>query len=269
MRLMHFESRMPGNSGVSEMHGRDRNSDGTLWDQEQQETSIRLLVEEAKVNLCMRILSDYKKWWYSGAEKEGDIIKAMNTFDLREHLVTQNLSQFEDAYGLLMKRALDHVEALQLMDLPLLVEHIAFVLASRKKFDMMGDFPAPTETCQETVVMHYFASLMKHAESLNNGEVLAKSRELNLLDLAVKHVLLWSGEYSGELRFAVALGFAALAENEDFRSCWEPFFQDVEQKERFLELEEKLSNPIVQESPEAKRDLRPLLDFYNVIRRSM
>merc|ERR1712007_202936 len=133
----------------------------------------------------------------------------------------------------------------------------------------MVDAPAPTETFQETVVMFYFSSLMKHAESLNNGEVLARSLELDILDLVVHHMLLWSSEYSGEVKLAVALGLAALAENEDFRSSWEPFFPQVEQKERFLELEEKLSNPILQESPEKKKNLRPLLDFYNVIRRSM
>ena len=45
----------------SEILGRAKETD-TLWDQDKTEDTVRIIVEEAKVNTCLRLLSDFKSW---------------------------------------------------------------------------------------------------------------------------------------------------------------------------------------------------------------
>jgi hypothetical protein len=270
-RLVQLEGRMMPNTKVSEAQGRNRDSDGTLWDQEQHETAIRVLVEEAKVNLCLRIMHDFKKWSYDNNAKADGIREAVEAYAYQEIQVEQKLYQFEETLGALLWRAFVHVETLQLMDIPLLIEHCSVVLkwCSENRDTRIG------MKMQETLVLYYFSSLMKHAEALNNRELLAKAREHRLPVLAFEHVLRNSEEFPVDLVFAIATGFAALCDNEDFGTQWESFFEDAdgsqnpEIKRRFLEMEEKVADPIIKESTENKRKIRPLLDFFKTIRRSL
>merc|ERR1740123_25890 len=116
---------------------------------------------------------------------------------------------------------------------------------------------------------------MKHAEALNNRELLAKAREFRIVHLATNHVLTHAKDYSADLIHSVAEGFAALADNEDFRTNWQDFFVDengavdLNAKTTFLQLETHLSNRVIEENPDCKKEIRPLLDFFNTMKRSM
>jgi len=103
-------------------------AEGTLWDQAHHETAIRVLVEEAKVNLCLRIIYEFKRWMFESSEKQAAIDNLKQAYEFQDQHIAQKLSQFEEYMGLLLCRALVHVETLQLMDIPLLIEHIAYVL---------------------------------------------------------------------------------------------------------------------------------------------
>jgi len=265
-RLVMVEGRMPVNTKVSEAHGRNTDG-GTLWDQEAHENAIRILVEEAKVNLCLRLINDFKKWQYDPDQVKATMTSAQTSHNYPEvHLENATL-QFEESLGLLLARAFTHVETLQLMDIPLLIEHVHLVLDHSSR---LPDDPAARGTKhQETIVLYYYSSLMKHAEALNNGELLAKSRELQLVKMVTDHVLKNETALSHDVITAIAEGMSALAYNEDFSSDWEPFFPSHEDKQNFLLLEEKVANVVLASSPERKKDLRPLLDFFNKIKRKM
>lgn len=271
-RLVQLEGRMPVNSKVAEAQGRNKDSEGTLWDQEQHENAIRILVEEAKVNLCLRMMHDFKKWQYDPAEKRATYHEAMQAYDYSEVQLDQKCQQFEESLGMLLWRAFVHVETLQLMDIPLLIEHCALVLEACRR---PGFEPVRNLKMQETIVLYYFSSLMKHAEALNNGELLAKSREHRLVHFASEHVLSRVEVYPPDMIFAIAEGFSALADNEDFRSQWEQFFLDAdgkpdpEAKAGFLQLEAKVVAVALKEAPERKRVLRPLLDLFRAMQRTM
>merc|ERR1712013_162903 len=76
-----------------------------------------------------------------------------------------------------------------------------------------------------------------------------------------------------------AEGFAALADNEDFSCDWQSFFdcevddtgnvtktvEDV--MDTFMLLNEAMLQPVLKEMPERRRLLRPLMDFFNKMRR--
>jgi hypothetical protein len=267
-----LEGKMPANTKVVETQGRAAGSEGTLWDQEAHENSIRILVEEAKVNLCLRMMNDFKKWQYS-AQYEATINQTLQTHDYNRVQLEQKCQQFEDSLGLLLWRSFMHVETLQLMDIPLLIDHISEVLTKSCEpgFDHGGK-----AKMQEHVVLRFFSSLMKHAENLNNGELLAKTRERNMVMMVTYMMISPPGNvndvYASDIIAAVAEGFAALADNEDFQPQWQTFFGvggdpagDIGQ---FKQLEDKIVNPIIQENPARKKDLRPLLDLFNKMKRT-
>jgi len=267
-RLVQLESRMNPDAKVAQMQGRVQ-AEGTLWDQEAHETAIRILVEEAKVNLCLRIISDFKKWDCEGASRQATIDHMKQTYDFQDQHIQHKLAQFEEYMGLLLCRALVHVETLQLMDIPLLIEHIAYVLTRPHNLN---------PKMQETVVLFYFSSLMKHAENLNNTELLARVRENKLMSLVTTrmHEILDNTDASSgvpEVARAVAQGFSALAGNEDFGGQWHHYLIDDSGQYdpviagRFLELETRVVTPLLAETPDLRRDLRSLTDLFRTMKR--
>merc|ERR1711982_18879 len=108
---------------------------------------------------------------------------------------------------------------MQLMDIPLLIEHCYLVLDHCEKLRKENLESSPKE--QELLVIYYVASLFRHAEALNNAELLAKSRECKLLHLVTSHVLAHVTEYPEDVSLDMATGLAALADNEDFRNEWQ------------------------------------------------
>merc|ERR1712139_40644 len=110
---------------------------------------------------------------------------------------------------------------------------------------------------------------MKHAESLNNSEILAKIRDLQLVHLIVSHIKIHHEKYPLELWIEVCEGLAALCDNEDFQPCWKEFFVDKQQMESFICLDESIVKQILSEQPAKRSTLRPLTGFFNTIKRSM
>jgi len=251
-RMAQLELMMPQNMKVTESQGRDNESEGTLWDQEQHENAIRILVEEAKVNLCVRMMTEYKKWHYKSLADD-------KTAEL-----DRKCKQFEESLGLLLRRSFIHLETLQLTDVRLLLEHCALVLERCNGLSL--DAGANTKM-QETMVLYYFSSVTKHAESLNNSELLAKMRELRLVRLVAEHTLKNVSKYPLEVAGVVSAAFASLAENEDFQTDWESFFVG-DDAELFLQFEARVVAPVMAEDAAAKRQLRPLLDFFKIVGRS-
>merc|ERR1719161_3174026 len=99
-RLAQLDGLMPANLKVTETVGRNNESDGTLWDQEANENTIRVLVEEAKVNLCLRIMNDYKQWHYDPSERAQTIGQVMKQHNLTEPQLERTCLQFEESLGL-------------------------------------------------------------------------------------------------------------------------------------------------------------------------
>lgn len=102
----------------------------TLWDRD--ELAVRFLLEEGKLNLCLRLLSDYQE--FSQRSGLDDIIRSATIVDpngqgaaMSESAIRSTLHDFEFYMGLLLSCALRAPEAVQTLDISLLVEHIARV----------------------------------------------------------------------------------------------------------------------------------------------
>ena len=113
-------------------HRLPREGDSTLWEGE--ELTVRYMLEEGKLNLCLRLMEEYKRGQAAeqakGAAAYEDFLKgvaaACECQDVA--LLKARLLVFEHNLGVLLRCALEHIEAVQTTDLPLLVSHCAAVL---------------------------------------------------------------------------------------------------------------------------------------------
>jgi len=157
----------------------------------------------------------------------------------------------------------------------MLIEHCALVFSRAREMPKPAD-PSASKT-QEILVPYYFASLMKHAEELNNGELLAKAREVQLIFYAADHAFNEMFASMPEILLVFAEGFASMADNEDFRTNWPTFFMkddgsagiDPDKKDRFVvHVNQRVVEPVLKAYPDKRRDLRPLLDLFKLLERA-
>lgn len=237
--------------------------DGTLWDQKVAEVAIRVLVEDAKVVACLRLLNDLKRWQYDpvrykeGMEQAARILRTHKVED-----ITQKLVVFEESIGYIVQRAYNHVEAMQLSDMPLTIEHVSMCLRETKTKQL----PTENHKLQETSAMFLLFTLCKHIEHFNSTEILARMREEKVLPMIVQFLLLKLGTLGQDVTLRVVEGFAAVCESEDFLTEWSDFFSDDERAE-LLEFDDKVVKAVLAQFPDKRAAFRPCTDWLNRVRR--
>ena len=107
--------------------------EGTLWDQDVQEETLKVLVEEAKVNLCLRLLIDFRAWQSNRDIMELSIRACLQREPRLDTVAIDSLLvAFEECMGQVLAWAFLHVETMQLTEIPMLVTHVSTVLQSTK-----------------------------------------------------------------------------------------------------------------------------------------
>jgi len=260
-RLSQMESHLPNEKVTSGQEGRTE-GEGTLWDQSAHEETIRVLVEEAKVNLCIRLMNEFKRWDYKPDLREETINKSIERYKADEAMLERNAQCFEDNLGILLVRAFAHVETLQLCDIPLIFEHILMVL---KHVEENAESKSFSPKSQEKVAIYYYAYILKYTEQLNTAEIFGRLKELDLIHEANRYLA--ANFVPLETLVEVMIGYAALCDDEDFLSDWKSFFPTQEHKQSFLELD-KLAQKMLAHYEEKIREIRPLLDFLKKLERT-
>merc|ERR1712212_636444 len=104
---------------------------GTLWDEEQTQSVVRILLEEGKLNLLLRLLSNFKSM-----QQRDDFKVAMeiqcNRRKMRMSSLQQLCSIYEHSLGILLFFCISRIESLQILDSEHLVQHIESVLSLRE-----------------------------------------------------------------------------------------------------------------------------------------
>lgn len=239
--------------------------EGTLWDQQVAEVAIRVLVEDAKVVACLRLLNDLKKWQYdpvrhaAGLEAAAKMMRTQKIEDLQ-----QKLTVFEESIGYILQRAYNHVEAMQLSDMPLTIEHVSMCLREAKSKNL----PCENTKLQETSSMFLLFTVCKHVDSFNSGELLARIRDEKVLPLIINLVLSRLPSLGSDVQLRVVEGMAGLCESEDFLTQWAEFFADSEKAE-LLDFDDKIVKPMLGQFPDKRAAFRPCTDWLNRVRRSI
>lgn len=164
-----------------------KGGEGTLWETDEQ--ALRFLLEDGKLNVCMRCLVEYKGMQRSARESGG-------TGPVFENAV--QCDKFEKGLGVVLKNVWNHVEALQTTDLSTMLRHVGDVLETAIKFpaDMLvycrsGDI----HQRQEVLVLYYIGNLLHFADDISESRYAAKQKLLSsygfnvLLVLCVNHRL--------------------------------------------------------------------------------
>jgi len=143
-----FEDEHPSSQGKTAEKGKA--TEQTLWDEEQTQSVVRILLEEGKLNLLLRLLSNFKAM--QGRE---DFKVSMEVQCNRRKMRMSSLQQlcaiYEHSLGILLYFCISRIESLQILDSEHLVEHIESVL-SRK------DHPFRSRKDKDGERMHAFAA---------------------------------------------------------------------------------------------------------------
>jgi hypothetical protein len=160
----------------------------TLW--ERDELAVRFLLEEGKLNLCLRLLSDYQQF----AQRSGldDIIRGAVIFDpkaqgeaLSETAIRSALYDFEFYMGLLLSCALRAPEAVQTLDIALLVEHVSRVF----KYGICHPellSAADISRKQLSVCFLYVRELLKYTDGQNGDRIMQLIQQNDVGNCMVK-----------------------------------------------------------------------------------
>ncbi len=81
---------MKSHEEEQKVHELGKNPKGTLWDTERGTDTLRILVEEAKVNICIRLIKDYKFWLHSPG-KQADIEACSKRHSIAPDVIQQTL----------------------------------------------------------------------------------------------------------------------------------------------------------------------------------
>ena len=146
----------------------------TLWDRD--ELAVRFLMEEGKLNLCLRLLSDYQEFVQRPGSEE--IVRGATIIDpkgegaaMSESAKRTTLDDFEFYMGLLLSCALRAPEAVQTLDISLLVGHVASVFRHGISFPALLAAPDISRK-QLSVCFLYLRELFKYTDGHSGDRIM-------------------------------------------------------------------------------------------------
>ena len=244
-------------------HRLPREGDATLW--ENDELTVRFLLEEGKLNLCLRQINAYttvlSQCADTPAKRSAWLTRTARELGMESDAALQSkLNAYETSLGVLLRCAFQHVEAVQTTDLPLLFEHAAQVLsATPEAMETRRNYESGTfERMQPALVLRYLASVLERIEILGEGRIMPNVRERRLIELTIRHLHGYHAQLTEEDRLAGCAFFATAIDTDDFEGA----------KSAFLPAE---SAQLLKAFPQAfltamtadhaiRKKLRPLLD---------
>ena len=232
--------------------------DSTLW--EGDELTVRFLLEEGKLNLCLRLMHEYKlkqaELRPKGGEYDAFLGATAKTLDLPDaEQLKARLLAWEQSLGVLLRCAFEHIEAVQTTDLPELMKHAEEVLAAARVTPLSD---AEFDRTQETMMLRYLASVMHRAETLGEERVMPQVKQLGIVPLVAQHLHTHSVALKTEGCLAGATFLALVFDTEDY-STYKTSYVTPEVKALLKDFKPLFLAELTAEM-EQRRKLRPLLD---------
>ncbi|CEP00919.1 hypothetical protein PBRA_008231 [Plasmodiophora brassicae] len=239
-----------------------RNSKGTLWDQQKDEMAVRMLLEEGKLNLTMRLLHQYMEVSMGHPTFMAAVRKAAEDTGQTDAKVTDTCRNFEISCGLLLTSALSHVEALQILDIPYLVKHCQDVIQHGLDNDQYTKFADNQEGMQKSVVVHFLRRLTDQLDELDEERVLEILDSNDMLRLVAVYTSKQCTSYFSrdDIREAV-LFFVNVFTCETFKAESDRY-ASAPVMDALVALQDPVLAPCLQSEtdPNRKRGLREVLD---------
>lgn len=248
----------PSESNPLQQQG--KKSVGTLWDQEKDELAVRILLEEGKLNLALRILHKYMEFKRT-PEFDKLIVSTCKTYNSPEESVRKRCNVFESGVGILLKYTLQHVEALQILDIPEFMKHVGSVLkdpfgAPQEEKDESGK----GKEMQRSLVFHYLASLTLKMEEMDEDRIMDLMEKEKIFPLALKHAIANRDKLSLVVlkRFCVFLSHAM--HSESFGTEPERFVKGEDEMKNIVKIKGLFVDELVEKHGLIKKEIQTLLD---------
>lgn len=159
-------------------------NDTTLWENDESDQSInesvvRLLLEEGKLNLILRLLTNFKNVEFQD-EFRVLMESECNSKKIRMSVLIQLCTIYEQSLGILLFFCIQKTESLQILDSEHLVEYISNIMAKkntafRPNDERMSGFFVhlfSNDKRQEIVVIYYLHILSTYFDKMNFEEKL-------------------------------------------------------------------------------------------------
>jgi len=162
--------------------GSEKNANVTIW--EVDKLAVRFLIEEARVGVALRCMSEYWQLVLSTRGELAPLDSQATALRLSLPDIRSKMEQFEFSLGLLLECVVQHVEALQTLDMNVLVSHIESVLRlAVSNPDIMARYTT-VDKSQPVLVLLYIFDLFEHIEEMRNDrEILGMLADHHILHL--------------------------------------------------------------------------------------
>jgi len=236
-----------------------KKTSGTLWDQEKDELAVRILLEEGKLNLALRILHYYKNLERETSRFESELAICCKKFNSDKSTVNERCRVFEQSLGILLKYAFGHVEALQIMDVPEFMQHISEVLEDAKdskKTELMEN----TDKMQDTLVISYLASVaVKMIDDMDEDRVMDLVERNRIFPLLAEHMRRHYTWYRLETLQASALFFSNAMRSDAFTTEEDRFVKDEEAMRVLVDLKGLYFQQLIDKHDFKKSEIHTLM----------
>ncbi len=228
----------------------------TLW--EGDKLVSRCVLEEGKLNVTLRLLRAFKSAVATNAESADWLLSMAIASALPDVLALRTLMlDYEQSLGVLLACTLAHVEAVQTVDMPLLMAHaseVLFNVAMIPPADLLFD------RTQECLVLVYLRQVFSRADDVGEDKLVALVLKEDLVPRVVALLHAHSSAVGHVGRTNGAAFLAHVFDTEDFSTHRVKFFADSATRSQLGELGVLFVDALVSETPALRRRLRPLLD---------
>jgi hypothetical protein len=254
-----METHLPANE-ENPLAQTGKKSQGTLWDQERDELAIKILLEEGKLNLTLRILHKYKEFSRDSGKYDALVKTAVDRFKSDQVAIIERMRVFEQSVGILLKFAFSHVEALQILDMPEFIEHATEVLIDANKSEKKQLDSSDCDKMQETLIIHYLQSIASQIEDLDEDRIMDLIEQSNTFSLLIQHLAAHYQWYKLETLEAAAKTLNGLIQTETFQSGKNRFLKSPDLKKQLIACKGFFIAELVSTYGMKRKDVQALLD---------
>lgn len=207
---------------------------GTLWDRD--ELTVRFLLEEGKLNLCLRLMTEYSQ--FTRTPTYSTTVQQVSTeMSVDKKVIENRLESFEHSMGMLLSCAFKSVESLQTIDMPLLLEHVKDVLQA---FNTRDDQPTgDLEKRQESLVISYINSIFRYLEELPEDRIMELVEEHDIVGLLVDVLSKHGTTYSRRVVEVTCATLSLAMDSEAYKTHKERYVGSEERKLALIKVREQ------------------------------
>jgi len=164
---------------------------------------------------------------------------------------------FEQSLGSLLRFALNHIEALQILDLPEFTQHVREILTRA----LASEKPLPEgEKLQDTMALFYLGSLGAKMEEMDEDRVMDLIIENGLIKLMILHLNKHFAWYKVDALTAACVFLSQCFNSETYSTEKGKIFADKELISKLVALKGSFVADLVASHGVKKKEIQKLLD---------